>query len=145
MEIFEINILIIICILCLIYILTPINKTINNSLLNSSQSFKFEITEIALLIFLTYYYYKKNDNIISLVFFIAFIEHIRQITICYRQESGSIHEWITILIYLTMIIYSYVKNERLAILIFIIGIIIHCMSIFYNKSFSNLTCINFNQ
>ena len=44
--------------------------------------------------------------------------------------------------YFIFILYSYYKQCHWTIPLFVIGIVIHAVSIYYNKSFSNIVCIS---
>jgi len=126
-----------------IYLYILLNNKINKNitpLLNHKNSVLFEIFEICILLIISFYLYKQKQFVLLLVFIIELLEHLYQITFCYRQHLNSL-QFITILLDLIFIIYAYYKKCYWVIPFFIIGILIHVISIYYNKSFSDIVCI----
>lgn len=140
-------IILLILITIYLYILFENNLLFNKndkqitSLLNKNYSILFEILEICILFIISICLYKEKQYILSLVFSIEFLEHINEIIFCYRQKLNSL-QLITIVIDFIFIIYAYLKKCYWVIPLFIIGILIHIISIYYNKSFSDIVCIN---
>jgi len=112
-----------------------------DSVLNKQDSFMFEIFEIVVICLISIILYKQKQFILSFVFIIQLLEHVKQIYFCYRQTNFSLNI-ITILLDIVFMIYSFYKKCYWVIPLFIVGIIIHIISIYYNKSFSNIVCMN---
>ena len=119
-------------------------KSNNNqiySLLDKNQSLLFEIIEICVLFVIPILLYKEKQYILAGVFALEFLEHINQVIFCYRQDLNSL-QILTIVLDFIFILYAYYKKCYWTIPLFIIGIAIHVVSLYYNKSFSNIVCIS---
>ena len=134
-------------ILIYLYILIKNNMIFNpnkivglKTILDKSTSISFEIFEIIILFIIPVILYLQKQYILALVFTIQFIEHISQIIFCYRQTIISL-QVVTMCIDLFFGIYAYYTKCYWVIPIFIIGIIIHIVSLYYNKSFTDIVCI----
>jgi hypothetical protein len=131
-----------------VYILSKNNLLFNKnkntkkiiSILNHKNSVLFEIFKICVMIIVLFFLYKQKQFLLLLVFTIELLEHINQIIFCYRQNLNSL-QIITIVLDFIFIIYAYLKKCYWIIPFFIIGILIHVISIYYNKSFTDIVCI----
>ena len=93
------------------------------SLLSKHNSFIFEILEIVVISLISFILYKQKQFILSLVFIIQLLEHIKQIIFCYRQTNFA-SNIITIILDIIFIIYSFYKKCYWIIPFFVFGIII---------------------
>lgn len=107
-------------------------------ILNKEQSIIFEISELVVLFLIVIYYLYIDKKILALFFAIPFIEHVRQITIYYRQEGGSFIDYITLCYFLFGLCYSISVSNNLGAIACIIGIVIHVITIITKTSFSQL-------
>lgn len=116
-------------------------KTKIDSILTYKQTIYFEIAEIIVVSVVSIILFYQKQYILSFIFMIQLIEHFKQIFYCYRQEKESAH-YITIFIDIYFIIYAYLKKCYWVIPLFILGIYFHAASLYYNKSFSAVVCLN---
>jgi hypothetical protein len=119
---------------------TLFKKTKVDSILNKKNTLIFEISELIILIGLVFLLYKQKQYILSLLFSLIFIEHINQMFFCYRTDMLST-KLITVIMYITFLWYSYHKKCYWIIPVFLMALSFHMISIIYNKSFSQITCI----
>ena len=107
-------------------------------ILNKEQSIIFEISELVVLFLIVIHYLYIDKKILALFFTIPFVEHVRQITIHYRQEGGSFIDYITVFYFLFGLCYSVSVSNKLGAIACIIGIVIHVITITTKTSFSQL-------
>ena len=110
----------------------------NQYILNHKNSVIFEIIEIISLFFLTIYYLIKNHYVLSIVYLVPFIEHIRQVKYEYRQEGGSLIDYLTLCYFICVSIYSIKTSARLSFVAAICGCLIHIITIIKKTSFTEL-------
>ena len=119
------------------YLLTQ--KT--NSILNKEQSIFFELIELIVLTFLSYMMHKEKKYVIMTIFIICLLEHIFQISFCYRQTINDL-QVVTLLIFVLAILYSFYIKYYVIIPVFVCGLLIHIISLKATKSFTDKVCIN---
>jgi hypothetical protein len=112
-----------------------------DSVLNEKYSTLFEIVELVSLLGISITLYNQKFYFLVFVFALAFIEHINQILLCYRQTLDSL-QILTILMYVNSIFYSYSVKCNWVVYVFIIGILIHIISLVQGKSFTKVVCVN---
>jgi len=112
-----------------------------DSVLNKTNSILSEIIIITALVIISLFLYHQKQYLLMLVFILELFEHMNQIIFCYRQHLNSLN-LITLIIDIVFIIYAYHKKCYWVIPFFVIGVMIHCISYYYNKSFSAIVCIN---
>ena len=122
-----------ILILIIIYNLFPFSqKKTGKTILSNKSAIIFEFLELSIIIFLIVICIYKKYFINGFMLIIAFIEHIKQITYCYRQLGRDIHSYITIIIYIILLIYNILIDNLLFIIVWFIAICIHIISIYFN-------------
>ena len=133
--------IIILFVLCSAYSITIQTQSINTgSILNHRNSIIFECIEIVGLVLVSFFLYKQKQFILSMVFMIELLEHMKQIFFCYRQTSQS--SKITILFDVVFMIYAYLKKCYWVIPFFMFCIVIHIISIALDKAFTGIVCIS---
>jgi hypothetical protein len=125
----------------LVFMYRPkITKSVD-AILDKNQSLFFEILETIVILGVTLKLYEQKQYILSIVFLLQFIEHIRQITYCYRQNTPQL-QILTIVLQSFFLFYAYKTKCLWVIPLFVIGICIHIFSIYNKKSFSDIVCLS---
>ena len=110
-------------------------------ILNKKQSIIFEIIELFVLFCITIYYLIKKEIIFSVIWLIPFIEHIRQITLKFRQNGGGTADILTIIYFISTCIYSYFNKKYISFSLSFLAIIIHIITITTIKTFMHIVSI----
>ena len=122
-------------IIILLYMLDKTPPKQNGYILNKNQSYVFEIAELVTLVGLIVYSLYRETYVVTLTFSLAFIEHIRQIFMCYRQDGGY-KDILTLFQFLLMLFYSMYNKIDWVKPWALLGMSFHVISLRYNKGFS---------
>ena len=127
-------------IIILLYMLDKTPPKQNGYILNKNQSYVFEIAELVTLSGLIIYSLSKKLYVVTLTFSLAFIEHIRQIFMCYRQDGGY-KDILTLLQFLLLFLYSLYNKIDWIKPWALIGMLFHIITLKYNKGLSDKVCV----
>jgi hypothetical protein len=116
------------------------NKLIN-PLITGNNAILFELLEIIIILFLILYYSNKN-YILSIIFIIPFIEHIRQIIYKYRQAPNSTIDKITLIFEFGIFIYSIYYKYLISSIASLIGFLIHLFQIISKRNWIDIVSYN---
>jgi len=111
-------------------------------ILNKKQSIIFEIFEVVALFLIVIYYLYINNKILAILYFVPFIEHIRQISFNYRQKGGSLTDYITLFYFFFIMLYSIHIHNKLSIAASVLGIVIHIITITTKTAFAQLVSLD---
>jgi hypothetical protein len=107
-------------------------------ILNYKQSILFEIFEINLLLILVVNYILTHKYILSILYVVPLIEHIRQVKCEYRQKGGSLIDYITLFYLIGITAYSFVIQDMLSFIVALSGTVIHLITIHKRMTFSRV-------
>lgn len=127
-------------IIILLYMFDKTQPKQNGFILNKQQSYIFEIIELVTLTGLIVYSLYRGTYVITLTFSLAFIEHIRQIFMCYRQDGGY-KDILTLLQFLLLLVYSIYNKIEWVKPWALLGMSFHMISLRYNKGLSDKVCV----
>tara|TARA_B110000208_G_C11524694_1_gene341980 strand:+ start:300 stop:695 length:396 start_codon:yes stop_codon:yes gene_type:complete len=104
-----------------------------NPLIKGKNAILFELLEIVILLFLIIYYSNKS-YILSIIFVIPFIEHIRQIIYKYRQAPNSNIDKSTLFFELAIFVYSIYNKYWISSIVSLTGVLIHLFQIITKRN-----------
>jgi len=108
---------------------------VKQSILSHKHSIIFEILELVVLFILSTYYLIHNYYLLSILYFVPFVEHIRQVIYQYRQQGGSSIDYLTLFYFVGLCIYSFKISVKLSLFVALIGCSIHIFTIIKNQPF----------
>jgi len=112
-------------------------KNLINPLIKGKNAILFELLEIIILLYLIIYYINKS-YILSIIYLIQFIEHIRQIIYKYRQFPNSNIDKLTLFFQLSILVYSIYNKYWVSSIAILVGIFIHLFQIITNRNFTDI-------
>ena len=112
-------------------------KDLINPLIKEKKAILFELLEILTLLFLIIYYGNKS-YVLSIVYFIIFIEHIRQLIYEYRQFPNSYIDKFTLFSQLLIFFYSIYNKYWISSIVVLVGIFIHLFQIITNRNWIDI-------
>ena len=117
------------------------NNYKTKSILNKKQSELFELIELSIMIYLIIYSIFNYEYVNGFMFVVAFIQHILQLSYCYRYQNQN-KKISTIIIYIVLVIYNIINEKYFFIILWIFAIIIHLLSYYYNTRFMEVICLS---
>lgn len=137
------NVLVILFVIVCVYLYETSRPSppVTETVLDKKQSLYFEILELVVISGLIFMLFKERRYVLAFVFAVQLFEHVRQITLCYRQNTHSLH-LLTILLDVVFLVYAYQTKCFWIVPIFALAIAIHVVAMVQKKAFTDIVCVH---
>lgn len=93
------------------------------------------------MIYLIIYSIFNSEYVNGFMFVAAFIQHILQLSYCYRYENQN-KKISTIIIYIVLVIYNIINKKVIFTILWQFTIMIHLLSYYHNTKFMEVICLS---